>query len=317
MKPSSSIYDASVTNAFTASGLFGSLLSDAEIAAEFDARAFTQRMLAFEAAWTKGLAECDVVSAKDAEAALHAIERFDGGALGEGSDRDGMPVPALVAALERNLDESAARAVHNGATSQDVIDTAMVLTLVAVLDRLTSRLSRVIAALDDALVRFGKVPLTARTRMQAALPSTAALRIDAWRRSLTDHSTRALAVKDEIFRSDRGSDRLAGNTQCPCRRLQPLCRQDTEPFAGYRLAHRPKPNGRVWQLAHARHGGAGQDWSGHRLDGAARRGRDFSVRKRNILRHGPQAEPRWRRNAGRSRALRRWAASHFGAIDDP
>ncbi|EAQ05474.1 3-carboxy-cis,cis-muconate cycloisomerase [Yoonia vestfoldensis] len=187
-----------MTNAFTTSGLFGGLLCDPAIAQEFDAPAFTARMLAFEAAWTQALGTCGVVPADDAETALTAIKAFSNHTLGQGSDRDGLPVPDLVAALKSDLSSSAARAVHTGATSQDVIDTAMVLTCLAVMDRLTDRLHRVIAALESVLARFGDAPLTARTRMQAALPATIALRVAAWRRPLADHLARAVDVRAQL-----------------------------------------------------------------------------------------------------------------------
>lgn len=187
-----------MTNAFTTSGLFGGLLCDQAIAREFDAPAFTARMLAFESAWTQALCACGVVKADDAEMALTAIKAFSCDTLGQGSDQDGLPVPALVAALKSGLPDGAARAVHAGATSQDVIDTAMVLTCLAVLDRLTDRVHRVIAALEAVLGRFGDAPMTARTRMQAALPATVALRVDAWRRPLVDHLARAADVRAQL-----------------------------------------------------------------------------------------------------------------------
>ena len=187
-----------MTNAFTRSGVFGSLLSDPEIAAEFGAPAFTARMLDFEAAWAQALAASGVVTTQEADRALAAIRAFSGDSLGPGSDRDGVPVPALVAALKSGLDEGAARAVHKGATSQDVIDTALVLTCLSVLGRLNDRLRRVVAGLDAVLESAGCAPLTARTRMQAALPATVRLRLDAWRRPLAERLAQAASLRTEL-----------------------------------------------------------------------------------------------------------------------
>ncbi|WP_108482406.1 3-carboxy-cis,cis-muconate cycloisomerase [Oceaniglobus ichthyenteri] len=187
-----------MTNAFTASGLFGGLFSDTAIAAEFDAPAFTRRMIAFEAEWTRALGATGVVPADDMAAALDAIARFSGADLGQGSARDGIPVPALVAALKTGLSKGAASAVHTGATSQDVMDTAMVLTCLSVLDILVERLSDLIARLDGLFGRFGDRPMMARTRMQAALPATVALRVGAWRRPLVDHLARAETLRGDL-----------------------------------------------------------------------------------------------------------------------
>jgi 3-carboxy-cis,cis-muconate cycloisomerase len=187
-----------MTNSFTTSGLLGSLFSDPAIASEFDAPAFTQRMLDFEAAWTRALGDCGVVPAADAFTALKAIENVSNLDLGEGSDRDGIPVPALVAALKAGLPKGAAFAVHTGATSQDVIDTAIVLTCLAVIDMLTARVTDIVAEIDVLLERCGNNPLMARTRMQAALPATITLRLSAWRRPLVDHLVRAQSVRGDL-----------------------------------------------------------------------------------------------------------------------
>lgn len=155
-------------------------------------------MLAFEAAWTRALGECGVVSAEEAAAAQDVFTGFSFPDLNEGSDRDGIPVPALVSALRHGLSDAAARAIHTGATSQDVIDTATVLTCLSVMEKLTGRISDVLRQIDGLLDRSGDAPLMARTRMQAALPATAALRIEAWRRPLADHLARAEDVRTAL-----------------------------------------------------------------------------------------------------------------------
>jgi 3-carboxy-cis,cis-muconate cycloisomerase len=144
------------------------------------------------------LEQCGVVSNSDAAAALEAIHDFTNIDLGEASDRDGLPVPALVAALKQGLPDAAARAIHTGATSQDVIDTASVLTCLAVVDLFKTRLSRLLVEIDTLLARSGDQPLMARTRMQAALPANVALRVEAWRRPLKDHLDRAQVVCAEL-----------------------------------------------------------------------------------------------------------------------
>ena len=193
-----------MTNAFTASGLFAFYLSDAGIAAEFGAAAFTGRMLAFEAAWTRGLEAAGLVTPEDAAEALSAIAAYSGSAPGSGSERDGLPVPALVAALRQGLSEGGARAIHTGATSQDVIDTAMVLTLLAVAARTAQRLQQVHAQVEGLRARFGDRALVARTRMQAALPATVSLRLSAWARPLGDHLTRLGHLRDDLARVQIG-----------------------------------------------------------------------------------------------------------------
>lgn len=189
---------AGMTNAFTASGLFATLFSDPEIAAEFHAASFTQRMLDFEAAWSRALGASGAVSEQNASAAVTAIKNARVKDLGTGSDKDGLPVPALVDGLRHDQPEDVAFAIHTGATSQDVIDTAMVLTCLSVLSTLTGRIETLSNDLAQLTEQFGDAPILTRTRMQAALPATANLRIQAWARPLADHLERAKALTFEI-----------------------------------------------------------------------------------------------------------------------
>lgn len=101
-------------------------------------------------------------------------------------------------ALKSTLDVSAARAVHTGTTSQDVIDTAMVLTCLSALDEMTDRLTRLVAGFDAVLKKSGDNAIMARTRMQAALPASVVLRIDALHRPLVDHLALAADARTQI-----------------------------------------------------------------------------------------------------------------------
>ena len=96
------------------------------------------------------------------------------------------------------MNDGAANAIHSGATSQDVIDSAMSLTLLEILTILKDRLGKVSVLLDDLEARFGAAPLMARTRMQAALPMHVALRLAAWRRGVEAQIKRAEALEDEV-----------------------------------------------------------------------------------------------------------------------
>lgn len=165
-----------MVTALTSSTAFGNLLSDPDIAAEFDTP-FVRRMLAFEAAWTRAITP----EGPDRGAALAAIDRWAGD-LGPGCLRDGVPVPALVAQLRDGLD--APEAIHTGATSQDVVDTAMVLTLRAVQTALMTRLERVSDLLQQIETAHGAEPLVAHTRMQPARQATVSLRVSAWARGV-------------------------------------------------------------------------------------------------------------------------------------
>jgi len=170
-------------NPLLRSGLFGRLFADSEIADMFSAEAMLDHMLAFEAAWTRALRNAGLVTPNQAKLALRVIESLDVEVsdLSNSVDRDGMPVAALVSELRDRAGPEGEQAIHHGATSQDVIDTAMVLALREVLIILEQRLSRCVRDLDALNERFGEASIMGRTRMQAARPIRVADRIRAWR----------------------------------------------------------------------------------------------------------------------------------------
>lgn len=191
-----------MTGALTSNGLFGRYLHDPEIAVLFGPDAFLAAMLRFERAWTLALRETGTVSADDADQALEAIDSFqpDRAALGQGAERDGMPVPALVQTLRSSLGE-AGQAIHTGATSQDVIDTAMVLTLQAAASVIADRIGACLSQLSSLTDKHGATTMTGRTRMQTARPIPAAARLAVWTQALEkagdalNQSSQALPVQ--------------------------------------------------------------------------------------------------------------------------
>lgn len=187
-----------MTNTFLHSGLFGNLFKDQAIATEFGADAFVARMCEFEMAWTRALESAGLIAPADAQAAVEAISGLSHRDFSAASDRDGLPVPSLVAVLRDGKTDQVAQAIHTGATSQDVIDTAMVLTCLDVLHNLDERLASLIARLEGLLEASGDVPLMARTRMQAAIPATVGLRVSSWIRPLAEHHARTQALKQDL-----------------------------------------------------------------------------------------------------------------------
>lgn len=183
-------------------GLFG----DDEIAAFLSAEAELEALLRVEAAHARALGAVGLVDRDLAEAAAQAIAaaEISPDALREGSARDGMPVPGLSRGLKAQIDESLHPAVHKGMTSQDVIDTALVLALARILPCLAGRLDRLVQALSAVESERGAAPFMAQTRMQAALPVTVADRVAQWRRPLEGQARRLGAVSDAVLRVQLG-----------------------------------------------------------------------------------------------------------------
>ncbi|HEV7246522.1 MAG TPA: 3-carboxy-cis,cis-muconate cycloisomerase [Shinella sp.] len=171
--------------------LFG-LLGDGEIAALFSAAAELEAMLAFEVALAKAEAGEGIITQDAALAIAETAHRFspDVASLRTATARDGVVVPDLVRQLRAAVGEPHGKHVHVGATSQDVIDSGLMLRLSRVLPILENRLEALAANLDGLAADFGDRPLMGRTRMQAAIEITVKDRIESWRSPLARHAGR-------------------------------------------------------------------------------------------------------------------------------
>ena len=164
------------------SALHGPLLSDAEVAAELGDAAQLRAMLRVEAALALVQGRLGVIPA-EAAARISAVAEAltpDPASLAEATARDGIPVPALVGALRAAAGGPAADHAHWGATSQDVIDTALVLRLKPVLDVFDRRLAALAQSLAALADRHRRTLMVARTRGQQAVPTTFGLKAAVW-----------------------------------------------------------------------------------------------------------------------------------------
>ncbi len=177
------------------------LLGDAELAPHFAAAADLAAMLRFEAALAAAEAGEGLAPAAAAAAIATACGSMapDMAALAAATARDGVVVPDLLRQLRQQLAEPHRQYVHFGATSQDAIDTSLVLRLRPVLDLLEGRIAALLQAFQDLDDRFGAHSLKGRTRMQDALPITAGQRIEAWRRPLHGHLERLAQLRPRLL----------------------------------------------------------------------------------------------------------------------
>lgn len=164
------------------SELYGGLLSDGEVAALFSDAAQLNAMLRVEAALARVQGRLGVIPKAAAARISKVAESFapEPASLAAATAEAGIPIPALVAALREAIGDPAANHLHWGATSQDIIDTALVLRLRTALEILEQRLialSQSLAALADSHRRTFMV---ARTRGQQAVPTTFGLKAAVW-----------------------------------------------------------------------------------------------------------------------------------------
>lgn len=178
----------------------GGLFGDDEMRALWSPQAQLEGMRRFEAAWSRALGQAGMADTGQAEQAARAIEgmQFDLADLRTGTAHDGVVVPALVRQMKAAAGDAAA-AVHQGATSQDVIDTALVLAIKPGLALLDQQLAQLQTALRKLDTQFGTRPLIGRTRMQAATPITVGDRIASWALPLDNHRERLAQLAPRIL----------------------------------------------------------------------------------------------------------------------
>jgi 3-carboxy-cis,cis-muconate cycloisomerase len=142
---------------------------------------FLQKMLDFEGALARAEAACGVIPERAVERIARACKAssFELAALAEAATRSGNLAIPLVRALTAEVaksDTEAARYVHWGAPSQDVIDTAAMLTLRAGVDVLLSDLERAVEGFAKLARKHRHTPVVAR-RLQHALPMPFGLKL--------------------------------------------------------------------------------------------------------------------------------------------
>lgn len=183
------------------SSLLAALTGDPAIEALFSDDADLDAMLIFETALAAAQAECGLVPPEAAGKIAAVAERFvvDRERLAAAMRRDGVAGPDFVAQLKQAVGDPFGRFVHFAATSQDVVDTSLVLRLQQTAAVLGDRLESFVGDLKGLAKAQGAVPLMAHTRMQQALPITAADKIAAWRAPLERHLERLEALGPRVF----------------------------------------------------------------------------------------------------------------------
>jgi 3-carboxy-cis,cis-muconate cycloisomerase len=186
------------------SPLFAPLLSSAAMRAVCDDATTIQHMLDFEAALARAEAATGVIPTSAVEPIAKAClaESFDIAALAEAATRSGNLAIPLVKALTANVakaDVEAARYVHWGATSQDVIDTAAMLSLRAGIDALLVDLDRAIAGFAALARKHRNTAVVARTWLQHALPMPFGLKLAEYAAALHRSKLRLKRLPNETL----------------------------------------------------------------------------------------------------------------------
>jgi 3-carboxy-cis,cis-muconate cycloisomerase len=169
-----------------ARGLFGGVFARGGV--EADDAAWLQAMLDAEAGLARALERAGLAPAGAGEAVTAAARagNFDPNELGGLAALTGNPVPGLARALARQVPQTAVSAVHRGATSQDIVDTAAMLLAKRAIDVIAADLARAADAAAGLATAHRDSIMIGRTLLQQAVPVTFGLVAAGWLTSLDE-----------------------------------------------------------------------------------------------------------------------------------
>lgn len=148
--------------------------------------AFLDALVSAENSWLATLVDSGVAPQSAAADLRSLIRPGDLAEIEAGAERDGNPVTGLVALLRSRAVGQASRWLHRGLTSQDVLDTALMLCLRDALQAVTASIGRQVRALVELTETHRDAPMLTRTLTQPALPGTVGRKCAGWLTAVLD-----------------------------------------------------------------------------------------------------------------------------------
>lgn len=176
---------------------FEALFVPAPIREAVSGRAWLEAMLDAEGALAVAEARAGVIPSEASGEILNACDaaRFDFEEIAAAGQPVANPVEPLVRALSEAVGGDAARYVHWGATSQDVLDTASMLVVRRSLGLVRAELDAVAAACARLAEDHRGTVMAARTLLQQAVPTTFGLKAASWLVGVVEARARLAAVR--------------------------------------------------------------------------------------------------------------------------
>lgn len=170
----------------------------------FSDEARIQGMLDFEAALARAEATSGIVPASQAQiiAGKCRAEQLDFSVIAKDAALSGnlaIPLVKKLTEIVAHEDRDAARFVHWGATSQDVIDTGYILQVRGAFNLMDQDLAHLTGTLVTLAETHRGTPVVARTWMQQALPTTFGFIVAGWLDAVSRHRNRLAAIKPRVL----------------------------------------------------------------------------------------------------------------------
>ncbi|MFT5502628.1 MAG: 3-carboxy-cis,cis-muconate cycloisomerase, partial [Gammaproteobacteria bacterium] len=184
------------------SSIYRALFFDAEVAALFEDCAVIQSMIKVESTLAKVQGELGIIPKESADVIVKVLaeHRIEAISLSAATGQDGVPVPALIANLRKSLPEPHQSYLHWGATSQDIMDTSLVLRLADVCQILESRTKTLLVKLAKLASQNTHQPIAARTRSQIATPTSFGAIVVSWGAPILAHLQMLEFIKPRLLK---------------------------------------------------------------------------------------------------------------------
>ena len=162
-------------------------------------QALLRSMVAVESAWLRALAAAGLAPVDGAGADLwQLMDERDCEQLALTAEDGGNPVIGLVALLRERSAPAVAPWIHRGLTSQDVVDTSLMLGVRAVVTDLSVILREQISTLSSLAATHRATPMVARTLTQHAAPTIFGAKAAGWLNGVVDACERLSALQTPV-----------------------------------------------------------------------------------------------------------------------
>lgn len=185
---------------------FRDLYGTPEMRAVFDDLTLLQKWLDYEAALARAEASVGLISEAAAQQITRAAvaEKMDAEAIKRGVDRTVHPLVSVIWQLSHLCEGDAGRYVHWGATTQDVMDTALILQIKDAYPLFEGALERLMVALRTLAMDHRDTVMAGRTHGQQALPITFGFKVAVWLAEIQRHTERLAEGRPRVLVGEFG-----------------------------------------------------------------------------------------------------------------
>lgn len=188
------------------SELFRDQFGTEEMRQVFSDASIIQKWLDVEAALAEAQAELGIIPVSAAEEIRRQskVEKMDFAVIREGMKASSHPLITVIKSLEKLCDEEAGRYIHWGATTQDIIDTGIVLQIKEARGQLIKQTNLFLNTLLSHAKQYKNTLMPGRTHGQHALPITFGYKVAIWVDELGRHLTRLEESEERILTGQFG-----------------------------------------------------------------------------------------------------------------